>query len=159
MGLLELAREAAEKQRQEQETRKREEERVRNALARSLARMTELVLDELKKLDGQSCRYGMFKLDLSAHGTTIARITCEGIPHVMKVAWFKAAIVSDTRNMSDDCRNESYTEAWVSAHIYSPYNNCQVWNEGGQVEVLSYSSPEEVSKFFARCAPHLGAWL
>jgi hypothetical protein len=172
MSILDKAQEIANKVK-EIEQKSLEQKNVAYAKMREeLSVMKSLVIDELKKIDGQQG----FKVEflekedwtnVFAYLTKfVGERTCES-----KIAWFKAKVVSGTYDASDDCRNIEYTEPRIWMRIYPPYkagHNNRINDSWDTQELLEYSnggyelylsSLNDAPKFFANFAGRLSLWM
>jgi hypothetical protein len=172
MSILDKALEIAIKQKEE-EQRFLEQRKIAYAkMQEELSAMKSLVIDELKKIDGQHGFKVQFienedwTFNVFAYLTKFAgEHTCES-----KVAWFKAKVVNGIYDASDDCRNIEYTEPCVWMRIYPPrkfdyygidaswdIQELKMYNNGGGE--FSFSSLEDAQKFFANFAGQLSLWM
>ena len=166
MSLLDKALEIANKQKEEEQKLLDEKNLAAVRTQERLQAMKNLVIDELKEIDGH---HG-FKVEFfekEVWQNIFAYLT----HNQNKVAWFKARVVSGTYDASDDCRGIEYTEPRIQMRIYpkvrcsNPNFSANDWDtqelreySNGGFE-FSFSSVDKAPKFFEDFAKQLALWM
>ena len=172
MSILDKALEIANKQKEEEQKFLEERNLAFVRMQEQLQAMKDLVIDELKKIDGQHDFKVQF-LEKEDWKNVFAYLTYNkyGKDFDSNVAWFKAKIVSGTFDASDDCRGIEYTEPRIRMRIYpkvrysNPNFSANDWDtqelrecSNGGFE-FSFSSVDKAPKFFEDFAKQLALWL
>lgn len=130
---------------------------------RRLASLREVLLTELRKLDGEQTAYGVIKLETSDSFPVTAYLQVGS----KKMAWFKVAQYHGVYS-HDECDDVPYVEPNLKIRVYPPnpkdfdgswdiVENRPCFN-GGWEETCN-DKPEELAKFFEKMADHLSTWF
>lgn len=152
------------------ENKKKKQEAIENETARDkflneeLAKMENLLIKELEKINGQKSKYGKFKLikKKDPRFSIIAELEVNG----KLVAWFKAKIISGTYDGSDDCRDIPYTSATIHASFYKPDHLgnyigriSEYGYENDEGQIISCYNVDNMPVFFEKMAERLANWM
>lgn len=169
--LLDKAREIAGERRVKEEQQAKCKKAELNKMYETLNAMKDILIVELKKLDGQQAECGEFRINIydlqnePPHYQVIAilqRYRDGFMP--ARVAWFKADVISGLEDLSDDCRNVPYTVPRIWARFYSPgfngkwdFNEECIYHGGFTIECSAVEKME--SHFFKSMAEQISKWL
>lgn len=169
-NLMNEATKIADEKKTAAETEAKTAAEIAARLETQLQKLTKLLRAELRKLNGQKCRYGTFvlKKDSVVRFGGVRQVYLL-MADTRMVAWFKAGVVRGTTDLSDDCRGVPFTEAQITARFYPPHPNREyhdgTWDlqgtryyfNGGQQE--SFTEVDQAPNFFRFVAERLAEWI
>jgi hypothetical protein len=124
MSLVEKAKKKAREAEKAKEQEEKSKADTRDALNRSLAKLTKEVIAGLREFNDVAVKGGTLKFTRKTNGKQIATLKLVRPKSSMimdvELLQIEASVESGYRDYSDDCRNEPYTEASVRVSTPEP---------------------------------------